>query len=169
MAETEDTARAVAPVAKPSRRPLLIGLVLALLGAAGGFYAMWSGMIPLGADHGPLAKAPLAGDADPHAPIGDLVFVPVVPVVVSVGQGAARSHLRFAAELEVKTAHKSEVEQLMPRIVDVTNTYLRALKIADLEDAQALIRLRAQLLRRMQVVTGEGRINDLLIMEFVLN
>jgi flagellar FliL protein len=57
----------------------------------------------------------------------------------------------------------------MPRIVDVTNTYLRALKLADLEDSQALIRLRAQLLRRMQVVTGEGRINDLLIMEFVLN
>jgi flagellar FliL protein len=101
--------------------------------------------------------------------MADLAFVPVVPVVVSVGQGATRSYLRFAAELEVKAAHKSEVEQLMPRIVDVTNTYLRALKLADLEDSQALIRLRAQLLRRMQVVTGEGRINDLLIMEFVLN
>ena len=69
----------------------------------------------------------------------------------------------------MKAAHKSHVEKLMPRIVDVTNTYLRALKLADLEDAQALIRLRAQLLRRMQVVTGAGRINDLLIMEFVLN
>lgn len=130
---------------------------------------MWSGLIPFGAHHDTPAETPVADADSPVAPISDLVFVPVVPVVVSVGQGAARSHLRFVAELEVKAVHKSDVEKLMPRIVDVTNTYLRALKLADLEDGQALIRLRAQLLRRMQVVTGEGRINDLLIMEFVLN
>lgn len=167
MPETGDTE--TAPEAKPSKRPLMIGIVLALLGAAAGFYTMWSGLIPLGGGHGSIAQGPAAGASASDAPMGDLVFVPVVPVVVSVGQGAARSHLRFAAELEVKAAHKSDVENLMPRIVDVTNTYLRALKLADIEDAQALIRLRAQLLRRMQVVTGEGRINDLLIMEFVLN
>jgi flagellar FliL protein len=51
----------------------------------------------------------------------------------------------------------------------VLNTYLRALSIADLEESTALVRLRAQMLRRVQIVTGEGRINDLLIMEFVLN
>ncbi|KGM89958.1 Flagellar basal body-associated protein [Roseovarius mucosus DSM 17069] len=156
-------------VARPSKKPLMIGLVLSLLGATAGFYTMWSGLIPLGGGHEPVAEAPVEGATDPGLPTVELVFVPVVPVVVSVGQGAARSHLRFAAELEVKAAHKSHVEKLMPRIVDVTNTYLRALKLADLEDAQALIRLRAQLLRRMQVVTGAGRINDLLIMEFVLN
>lgn len=167
MPETDETA--TAPVAKPSKRPLLIGLVLALLGAAGGFYAIWSGLIPIGTHHDSASGAAIPGRHAPPTAMSDLVFVPVVPVVVSVGQGAARSHLRFAAELEVKAAHKTDVENLMPRIVDVTNTYLRALKLADLEDAQALIRLRAQLLRRMQVVTGEGRINDLLIMEFVLN
>ncbi len=156
-------------VARPSKRPLMIGLVLSLLGATAGFYTMWSGLIPLGGGHEPVAEAPVEGATDPGLPTVELAFVPVVPVVVSVGQGATRSHLRFAAELEVKAAHKSDVEKLMPRIVDVTNTYLRALKLADLEDAQALIRLRAQLLRRMQVVTGAGRINDLLIMEFVLN
>jgi len=32
-----------------------------------------------------------------------------------------------------------------------------------------LLRLRSQMLRRVQVVTGEGRVRDLLIMEFVLN
>lgn len=167
MPESEEAAPAT--VAKPSGRPLLLGLVLAIAGAAGGFYTMWSGVIPIGGDGSPTAATPLAEVLDRTKPMADLAFVPVAPVVVSVGQGAARSHLRFSAELEVKAAHKSDVEKLMPRIVDVTNTYLRALKLADIEDGQALIRLRAQLLRRMQVVTGEGRINDLLIMEFVLN
>ncbi len=57
----------------------------------------------------------------------------------------------------------------MPRVVDVLNGYLRALEIQDIESAAALTRLRAQMLRRVQIVAGPGRINDLLIMEFVLN
>ena len=57
----------------------------------------------------------------------------------------------------------------MPRIVDVMNGYLRALDAAELENPAALVRLRAQMLRRIQIVTGEGRVRDLLITEFVLN
>ena len=58
---------------------------------------------------------------------------------------------------------------LRPRILDVLNGYLRAVEVAELEDPSALVRLRAQMLRRIQVVAGEGRVNDLLISEFVLN
>ena len=56
-----------------------------------------------------------------------------------------------------------------PRVVDVLNSYLRALEPSDLEANSILVRLRAQMLRRIQIVTGAGRVNDLLIMEFVLN
>lgn len=167
MPETEETVPT--PESKSFRRPLLLGLILAFLGAGAGFYAVWGGLVPLGAYPGSAAKGVAAAETASGFTTSDLAFVPVAPVIVSVGQGALRSHLRFSAELEVQAAHKSDVEKLMPRIVDVTNTYLRALKLADLEDGQALLRLRAQLLRRIQVVTGEGRINDLLIMEFVLN
>ena len=41
--------------------------------------------------------------------------------------------------------------------------------LAELEDPAALVRLRAQILRRLQIVTGEGRVRDLLVTEFVLN
>ena len=47
--------------------------------------------------------------------------------------------------------------------------YLRALQTSDVENPSALARLRAQMLRRVQIVTGQGRVNDLLIMEFVIN
>ena len=56
-----------------------------------------------------------------------------------------------------------------PRVMDVLNSYLRAVEVSDLEDPSALISLRAQMLRRIQLVTGEGRVRDLLIMEFVLS
>ena len=58
---------------------------------------------------------------------------------------------------------------LVPRILDVLNGYLRAVEVAELGDANALVRLRSQMLRRIQIVTGEGRVRDLLVTEFVLN
>lgn len=153
--------------AKKSKMPLVLGLALALAGGGGGFYAVWSGMI-LGreSDHAEAEKA-----ADP-ARIGempDVAFLPVDPLTISLGGEAGGAHLRFRAQLEVAAGHEAEVAQLMPRVVDVLNGYLRALEPRDLADSSALLRLRAQMLRRVQIVTGGERVNDLLIMEFVLN
>lgn len=148
---------------KKSKIPLLAGLVLALLGGGGGFFAVYSGML-LGGDKAIHEEATLTVEALP-----DVAFVEVEPMTISIGAPAARQHLRFRTHLEVAAAYKSDVEALLPRVVDVLNTYLRALELSDLEDAAALVRLRAQMLRRVQLVVGEGRINDLLIMEFVLN
>jgi len=75
----------------------------------------------------------------------------------------------FTAQLEVDPTYTQEVTDLIPRIVDVLNGYLRAVDLSELEDPTSLIRLRAQMLRRVQVVVGEGRVRDILIMEFVLN
>lgn len=148
---------------KKSKLPLLIGLVLMLLLGGGGFYAVYSGMI-LG------AHEETAAPAEEHAPeaLPEVAFVALDPMVISLGTQGAR-HLRFSAQLEVPTAYQAEVEHLKPRVMDVLNGYLRAVEISDLEDPSALMRLRAQMLRRIQVVTGAGRINDLLIIEFVLN
>ena len=46
---------------------------------------------------------------------------------------------------------------------------MRAVDVADLMEPDALVRLRAQLLGRIQMVTGQGCVRDLLITEFVLD
>ena len=66
-------------------------------------------------------------------------------------------------------SYEREVVHLMPRVLDVLNGYLRAVETRELQDTSALVRLRAQMLRRVQIVTGEGRVRDLLVTEFVLN
>ncbi len=164
---TDESAGVEATPKKPSKRPLMLGLVLALLGGGGGFYVMQSGL--LGAS-GAQAVHDAHDVAAPSAAIGkmpDIAFVPVDPIVISLD--GRSGHLRFRAQLEVGSDYKAEVERLMPRIVDVLNNYLRALETEDLANGTSLARLRAQMLRRVQIVTGGGRINDLLIMEFVLN
>lgn len=183
MADEEETPTQGSEEApkKKSKLPMILGLVLALAGGGGGFYATYSGLL-LGGDshaagdgHGGMA-ADDHGDADGGhdnnghgSELPDIAFVPIEPMVVSLGMGNEMKHLRFRAQLEVEPSHQADVEKLLPRVVDVLNSYLRALDLADIADAAALVRLRAQMLRRIQIVTGENRVNDLLIMEFVMN
>lgn len=149
--------------ARTSKKPLLLGGVLAIVLGGAGFYATWSGLIGGGGSHDAVAPGPGV------SPLPDIAFVPVDPVVISLGPGGRNRHLRMTSQLEVASRHAAEVALLTPRILDVLNGYLRAIEIAQLEDPAALVRIRAQLLRRIQMVTGEGRVRDLLITEFVLN
>jgi len=153
--------------AKASKMPLVAGLVLALVGGGGGFYAAWSGMI-LGGGDADNAQAEAEDDMPVKDPFADITFIEVDPLIISVDARPERRLLRFRAQLEVPKTYHDDVKKLLPRVVDVLNSYLRALEVADLEDQAALSRLRAQMLRRVQVVTGQGRVNDFLIMEFVL-
>lgn len=164
MAEPEENGEE-APK-KKSKLPLILGLVLAIAGGGGGFFAVQSGMLFATES---VEEKVAHEEPDLVTDMPDVAFIPVDPLVISLGQGSDGSHLRFRAQLEVGTAHKADVEKLMPRVVDVLNSYLRALDPGDLESSSVLVRLRAQMLRRIQIVTGAGRVSDLLIMEFVLN
>jgi flagellar FliL protein len=160
--------------AKSSKLPLLIGLVLALAGGGGGFYATYAGLLDgiLGGGHDAPAATDAHGATADHATAaggGDVGFVPIEPITINLGPRGDSRHLRFAAQLEVPSGSADEVARLMPRIMDVLNIYLRALEPHEFEEPAALLRLRAQMLRRVQIVTGPGLVNDLLVMEFVFN
>lgn len=160
MADAEEP-QEVAP--KKSKKPLIIGVILALVLGGGGFYATYSGLI-LGQDH----AAP-EGQAESASPLPDIAFVPIEPLVISLGSADSGRNLRFTSQIETSSAYAADVTLLLPRIVDVMNGYLRAIDPAELDEPATLLRIRAQLLRRIQLVTGDGRVRDLLVTEFVLN
>lgn len=183
MAEDEGKGGgAEAGAAKPKggkRRLLLIGAALMALSGAGAFAAV-SMLSPEEAESPEAAPAPDeahaaeaaadAGHGDAHALASAVAFVPVDPLMVTLdGGGAGRTHLRFAAQLEVPVARAEEVARLMPRIVDVMGGYLRALEPELVADRDAHLRLRAQMLRRVRLVVGAEAVHDLLVMEFVIN
>lgn len=147
--------------ARRSGRLRLILPVLVLLAAGGGFAAGFLGLLPSFGGGGPSQPAP---DALP-----DIAFVPLDPIVVNLGPAAGGRHLRFAAQIEVAAPYRAEVDMLRPRVLDLLNGYLRAVDPAEFDRPGALVRLRAQMLRRIQIVTGEGRVRDLLVTEFVLS
>jgi flagellar FliL protein len=143
-----------------SKLPMILGAVLFLCLAGGGFYAVYSGLILA-----PATEARPKGDAEMAA----VAFVPIPSVTISLGKSEENHHLRFTSQLEVAKDKEHEVADLVPRILDVLNGYLRAVELTELEDPDALVRLRSQMLRRIQIVTGEGRVRDLLVTEFVLD
>ncbi|MBL1438241.1 MAG: flagellar basal body-associated FliL family protein [Rhodobacteraceae bacterium] len=148
---------------KGGKKGLIIGLLGAILLGGGGFYATYAGLIL-----GP------AGEHDTHAaesdmpPLPEIAFIELEPMVVSLGGNAHAKYLRFSAQLDVDPASEEAVLMVLPRIIDVLNTYLRAVSEDELGKPAALERLRAQMLRRIQVVTEHGQVKDLLITEFVL-
>lgn len=150
---------------KPKATKVLLGVTLASLLASVGFYATLTGIVGLPAN----SPAEDVVDQPPIQPMPSLAFVEIEPMIVSIPERNPPSHLRFRGHLEVYEGQQSSVQSLMPRVTDVLNGYLRALQPTEITDSKTLIRIRSQMLRRVQLVVGDGRVRDLLISEFVVN
>ena len=164
---TDATADKAEAPQKSGKKGLVLAVILAGVGAGAGYVLTTSGLLPLG---GPAdsATAEKSEEAEPIKALADVSFVDLPPVIISVDSDAAR-HLKFHAQLEVDAPYVADVEKMKPRIMDVLNSYLRAIEVSDLEDSLALTRIRGHLHRRIGIVVGDGRVRDVLVMEFVLN
>lgn len=148
------------PAAKKSGKlGLFIGLILMITAGAGGYFVTHSGVI--GSNE---ATEQHIAEKELVAP--EIAFVPMPPMIVSLGENAS-NQLRFQAQFEVDPMKKDDIAFLMPRIQDVLNGYLRAVDIEVLKRPASLVKLRSQMLRRVQLVAGQDSVRDLLITEFV--
>lgn len=171
---TDVTVDDPAEAKKSSKLPVILGVVLALLGAAGGFFVI--SQDPFGLFESKSADATHADEEaggpktyeDP-TPLGSVAFVEIPVIVIGLGPSADGRTLRFRTSLEVPAEHADAVSGIVPRVQDVLNSYLRALEPSDFEAPGALIRLRSQLLRRVKLVAGEDHVRDLLVLEFIVN
>jgi len=178
MAQGE-TAAPVAP--RRGSRALLLAVPLALLLGGGSFYAVYSGLLVLpvalrggdGPDQDGAPTAEIADDALAPAASGAEMalpsFVPLDTLVIALGPGAGGRHLKVTVQIETDPALRDTVAALRPRFADVLNTFLRAVDVSDIASPHAMIRLRAQMLRRARLVAPPGAVRDLLIEQFVLS
>ena len=169
---------------KKKSKALLFGLIGAVLLGGATFYGVFSGLIPLPfGDKQPEESAAMAGK-ESHAMAGKegsksvgsehverppAAFVPLDELIISLGPDARARHLKLVVSIEVVPESEASVTAVKPRIIDVLNTFLRAVDERQFENPRAMLRLRAQMLRRIQLVTPQHSVQDLLIQEFVLN
>ena len=175
-----------APKRKGKGKLLIVALALALLTGGGGFYAVYSGMLDVpflgkllgkkkaahGGDH---AGGEGDGHGDSHgggknyAADDPPEFIALDPLVISLGPESKSPHLKVTLTIEAAAGRAAELDAVKPRLVDVLNGFLRAVDEREFEVPRSMERLRAQMLRRVQLVSPPGAVQDLLIQEFVLN
>lgn len=162
MAETEDEEEQAPP--KGGSKTMIIGVLLAAIFGGGSFYATYSGLLLADDPEASEKKEVIANDAE-----GGMSYVEMEPILVSLGTGNQRSFLKFRAQLEVRDPYVDEVRESLPKIVDILVSYLRAVRPEDIEDPAALPVIRSHMFHRISLITGLDRVNDLLIMEYIIN
>ena len=152
--------------AKRSKLPLILGLVLFLAAAGGGFYATFSGMFSIASLMG--GEKADGEDDTVMAAASTPTFFPIGETIIPLGPNAEAEFLLMTSEIEIDPKDLEAFQALMPRIQDLFNTYLRAVEARDLEQPNATMRLRDQLLRRLRVIAEPAMPRDLLFTSFIL-
>lgn len=168
MAESDK--QSVAPTPNPkkkSRIPIILGTVGAILFGGTGYYLTNSKIFKIWATEENQPSAGYAAIA--MSSVENTAFVALEQMIISLGKDQSSRHLIFSASIETEPTYVAEITNLIPRFSDVLNTYLRAVSVDELESPAALFKLRSHMLRRLQMVAGNGKINDLLISEFVID
>jgi flagellar FliL protein len=95
--------------------------------------------------------------------------MPDVLVNLSNSQADRPQYLKIKIVLEVADqALATQIQPLMPRVMDTFQTYLRELRPTDLDGSVGLFRLREELTRRVNAALAPGRVNAVLFKEIVI-
>ena len=156
------------------KKILMIVLPLLLL-IGGGAGAYFSGALDglLGKKHDEHATEAVEHGHDEHAaPAGppQITYMDLQDMLVNLqSTGRKQSFLKIKVALELNNPlDQQRVEQVMPRIVDSFQVYLRELRIDDLQGAAGMHLLREELLTRVNTATKPVKVNDILFREMLI-
>lgn len=94
--------------------------------------------------------------------------MPEFLVNMSAADGPIR-YLKMRVAIEIPNADVlPEIELLMPRVVDGFQIYLRELRPEDLEGSAGIVRMKEELLRRINLAIEPHQIRDVLFKEVVI-
>lgn len=165
---------------KLSGKKLVLFIVLPLLllcgGGAAAFFLLAGGDSEMQADAegnvsgDETASGDQGGEGKTASGGGDIVFYDLPELLVNLNTGGKRAtYLKLTVALELENqAVVPEVERVLPRITDSFQVYLRELRLEDLKGSAGLMRLKEELLVRLNVAAGTTKINDVLFKEMLV-
>jgi flagellar FliL protein len=138
------------------------GLVLVLGGGGAGLY-FFVFSAPKAAAGG------MTADATPVTP-PQVAFYDVPDIITNLQSADGNpTYLKLSTSLELDNAdEKAGLAVVMPRVVDQFQSYLRELRIDDLKGSAGVIRLKEELLRRINVAAAPYHVRDVLLKEMII-
>jgi flagellar FliL protein len=144
---------------------LIVGggaLLLLLCIGAGAYFFLFSGGKP---SQEQMAETPAIPLTPPQVAFFDM---PDVVVNIQTADGTP-AYLKLAVSLELSSAEeRSGLQVLKPRIVDQFQAYLRELRVDDLKGSDGVLRLKEELLRRVNVAAAPYPVKDVLLKEMIV-
>jgi flagellar FliL protein len=143
----------------PSMKMMIIiaaGLVVLGGGGGGAYFYFFSS---------PAHEKPKQEAAKPA------LFVDLPDVLVNLSNPSSErtQYLKVKIVLEVPNPELvTQIQPLMPRVMDAFQTYLRELRPTDLDGSAGLYRLREELTRRVNAAVSPNRITAVLFKEIVV-
>jgi flagellar FliL protein len=154
-----------APKKRFGKKFLLIAgggaLAFLLAAGAGAYFFLFSGK----------DAAAKAGNQPPVPLVAPQVAYYDMPDIVVNIQSADGSpaYLKLSVALELEAAdEKAGLQTLMPRVVDQFQGYLRELRVDDLHGSAGVLRLKEELLRRVNVASAPFPVRDVLLKEMIV-
>jgi len=147
---------------------LLVVLPLLLL-AGGGAGAYFGGFLdPLLGEVG-IGESAIDETENLHAG-SSTAFYELPEMLVNLDSSGRRAnYLKLVIALELADDdHIAELEDVLPRIVDNFQVYLRELRVEDLHGTAGMQRLREELLLRVNASTKTAKVRDVLFKEMLV-
>jgi flagellar FliL protein len=151
---------AEAPAPKSKLKPIILAAIGFLVIAGGG----GAGWLFFFKGHGEEVHA----EAPPAKP-PSFVEIPEMLVNLVGLPGERVQYLKVKLVLEVKEEKQVEaIKPSLPRVTDIFQTYLRELRIADLNGSAGLFRLKEELTRRVNMAVSPNQVSAVLFKEIVV-
>jgi flagellar FliL protein len=148
-----------------SKKMLMIAVPALVLVLGGGGAGAYFFLAKSHADKTKEAKA----DAPPLTP-PQVAFSDVPDILVNIqGNDGTPAYLKLSVSLELDNdLEKTGMTALMPRLVDQFQSYLRELRIDDLKGSQGVLRLKEELLRRVNAAAAPYKVRDVLLKQMIV-
>ncbi len=108
-------------------------------------------------------------DAPPLTP-PQVAFSDVPDILVNIqSNDGTPAYLKLSLSLEMDNdLEKTGMTALMPRLVDQFQSYLRELRIDDLKGSEGVLRLKEELLRRVNAAAAPYKVRDVLLKQMIV-
>jgi len=117
-------------------------------------------------------KTQLAMGASEALPVTppNIAFYDVPDIIVNIQSAdSTPAYLKLSVSLELDSPEeKAGMVALQPRIVDQFQGYLRELRMDDLKGSAGVVRLKEELLRRINVAAAPYRVRDVLLKQMII-
>jgi flagellar protein FliL len=167
----------VAPDAGAKKKKLIMmaggGALALLLMGGGGYWFMSKGkkdqaqVAAADGKPGDARSAPAGGPKKPSA----FLDLPEMTINLAAGgsQADRQQFLRMKVSLEVAEQKvATEIQPMMPRVVDTFQIFMRELRPQDLDGSAGLYRLKEEMTRRVNVAVYPARVDAVLFKELMV-